>query len=256
MGERVARKKRRISKAQKWQYLGLAVLGLITTAVVAFTLTPPKPSLEVRAPVAQQPPPASAAPTATPSQAAPAFAIPKGRPVRVLFTGDSLSSGFFASTKAKAFPSLVGERLGNVEVTQAALAHQTLTTVSRVTDVPAGLDLAVVELGTNDVGVPTPMPTFRAQYGDLLAKIQAKSPGATIVCLGTWSPTGQAYDESIANACTKVKGRYVSLADADASIANHGPAGVQTQAGISDEFHPNDSGHRAIADLVISALGL
>ncbi|MHA7194103.1 SGNH/GDSL hydrolase family protein [Paenarthrobacter nitroguajacolicus] len=194
---------------------------------------------------------------ATPTAAAPAkFVVPTGRATRVLFTGDSLTGGFFATSKAKAFPALVQEAVGEVEVTQAAMAHQTLTTVSRVTDVPADLDLAVVELGTNDVSVPTPIKDFETQYTELLGKIQKTSPKAAIVCVSTWAAGGQAYDDVISKACQSVAGRYVSVADANKNPANHGPAGVETEVGVSDTFHPNDAGHRAIADSILKALGI
>lgn len=187
---------------------------------------------------------------------APKFTRPEGRPARVLFTGDSLAGGYYASSKDKAFPALVQAAIGPVEVTQAALAHQTLTTVSRITDVPADLDLAVVELGTNDVGVPTPPADFDGQYTALLAKIKEKSPNAAVVCVSTWTPNGQTYDTLIRDACADVDGVFVSIIDENKNPANHGPAGVETEVGLSDTFHPNNAGHAAIAGKITAALGL
>jgi lysophospholipase L1-like esterase len=136
------------------------------------------------------------------------------------------------------------------------MAHQTLTTVSRVTDVPADLDLAVVELGTNDIAVPTPIKDFEDQYAALLGKIHSTSPKAAIVCVSTWSASGRAYDDVISKACGAVTGRYVSVAALNSNAANHGPAGVETESGASDTFHPNDAGHQAIAKSITDALGI
>lgn len=173
---------------------------------------------------------------------------------RVLVTGDSLAAGFFASTEAQGFSSLVTGALGRVTPTTVSRAHQTLSTVAGVTEVPPDLDLAVIELGTNDVGIPTPLADFEAQYGDLLGRIRTSSPDAALVCLGTWTADGAAYDETIARVCAANAGRYVSLAGLFALPELHGPGGRDTFAGPGDDFHPNDAGHRAIADAVLAVL--
>ncbi len=174
--------------------------------------------------------------------------------VRMLVAGDSLSAGFFATTKDQGFIRLVADGIGSVDVTGAAQAQQTLSTVAAVTDVPSDVGVAVVELGTNDVGVPTPLPDFEQQYAALLERIRSTSPRAGLVCLGTWTADGASYDEVIARTCGARGGVYVALADAFANPDLHGPAGRETFAGAGDEFHPNDAGHRAIADAVLSAL--
>jgi len=173
---------------------------------------------------------------------------------RVLITGDSLAAGFFATTQAQGFSALVADALGPVEVTTVSRAHQTLTTVAGITEVPADLDLAVIELGTNDVGIPTPREDFDAQYHDLLARVRSTSPDAALVCLGTWTGDGAAYDEIIARLCADSGGRYIPLAGLFATADFHGPDGRDTFVGPGDDFHPNDAGHRAIADAVLAVL--
>lgn len=172
----------------------------------------------------------------------------------VLVSGDSLAGAFFASTPEQGFVSLVSEALAPVEITEAAQAHQTLTTVAAITDVPSDVDLAIVELGTNDVGEQTPLSDFDAQYGALLDRIRASSPGAAIVCLGTWTGWGGDYDDLIERACDGHGGRYVALGDLFRDTANRGPEGRETFLGAGDDFHPNDAGHRAIADAILSVL--
>lgn len=199
----------------------------------------------------------SVTPSPSPTSSAPGLLrIPRDAEgnARVLVTGDSLAAGFFASTEAQGFSPLVTGALGRVTPTTVSRAHQTLSTVAGVTEVPPDLDLAVIELGTNDVGIPTPLADFEAQYGDLLARIRASSPDAALVCLGTWTHDGAAYDEVIARSCAANAGRYVSLAGLFAVAELHGPAGRDTFVGTGDEFHPNDAGHRAIADAVLAVL--
>jgi len=208
---------------------------------------------------ASTPPPS---PTASPTPRATPTPMPTLLPVardargtaRVLITGDSLAAGFFATTEEQGFSALVADALGPVEMTTVSRAHQTLTTVAGITEVPADLDLAVIELGTNDVGIPTPLADFDAQYRDLVARVRSTSPDAVLVCLGTWTADGAAYDEIIARLCADSGGRYVPLAGLFATADFHGPDGRATFVGAGDDFHPNDAGHRAIADAVLSQL--
>ncbi len=172
----------------------------------------------------------------------------------VLVSGDSLAGAFFATTPEQGFVSLVSGALAPVQITEAAQAHQTLTTVAAITDVPSDVDLAIVELGTNDVGEQTPLHDFDAQYGALLDRIRASSPEAAIVCLGTWTGWGGDYDRAIESACVGHSGRYVPLGSLFRDTANRGPEGRATFIGAGDDFHPNDLGHRAIADAILAVL--
>ncbi|WP_307486005.1 SGNH/GDSL hydrolase family protein [Microbacterium trichothecenolyticum] len=239
---------------------GIVLVALAVGVLVAMTA-----GVE-RAPSSPATAPISASPSPTPSPTPTATPTPTARPgtalvqrdgagvVRMLVAGDSLAAGFFASEKALGFTTLVADAVGPVEMTTAAYAHQTLTTVAAITDVPDDLGLAVIELGTNDVGLPTPLVDFEQNYAGLLDRVRVSSPTAALVCVGTWTSDGGAYDEVIARACGERGGIYVGLADAFADPANHGPAGRETFAGEGDDFHPNDAGHRAIAERILLAL--
>jgi lysophospholipase L1-like esterase len=182
--------------------------------------------------------------------------LTQGKPLRVLFAGDSLTGGYFASDQAHSFPALVKQRLGNVKETYPGLSNQKLTTVGRITEVPADLDLAVLELGTNDVGIPTALDVFRQQYGDLVARIRRRSPNVVLLCAGTWTGNGHSYDAVIRSVCASAGGRYVELHDIYARPGTRGPAGVLTKFGLSDTFHPNDEGHRFIANALLAGISL
>lgn len=243
--------------------IGVGVLVVMTTGAQtaptsagtsspSASASPTRSATPTKTPTRTPTPTASPTPTARPGTALVTRA--KDGTARMLVAGDSLAAGFFASEKDRGFTSLVADAVGRVEMTTAAQAHQTLTTVAAITDVPDDLDLAVVELGTNDVGLPTPLPDFEQQYTGLLERIRASSPSAALVCLGTWTSDGAAFDEVIARTCAARGGVYVGLADAFSTASYHGPAGRDTFAGAGDEFHPNDVGHRAIADGVLKAL--
>jgi lysophospholipase L1-like esterase len=227
--------------------------GATTTAdaTPAPTVTSPRPT-----PTPITTPTPAEAPTPTPTPTSTLLAVPRDAQgsARVLITGDSLAAGFFASAEDQGFSALVASALGPVELTTVSRAHQTLTTVAGVTDVPPDLDLAVIELGTNDVGIPTPLADFDAQYADLVSRIRASSPDAALVCTGTWTADGAAYDEVIARVCAESGGRYVSLGALFATPELRGPDSRDTFVGPGDDFHPNDAGHRAIADAVLSVL--
>ncbi|QDH92303.1 hydrolase [Gordonia phage Spooky] len=256
MGTR-SRRKSKWSKswggAPMW---GWAIIGVLLIAVVGwfgyFISNPPAspPRAQVTLPT---PMPAER----TESDDEPiALVTPTGRPLRALFTGDSLMGGYFATTPERAFKSLVLAKLGPVDTVEAARAGRTLSTVSSITDVPAGLDLAVVELGTNDVGEKTPIPTFTRQYAELLDRIRTSSPNAAVLCLGVWQDAVSAtpYDRVIRTQCAMRRGQYIRLSGMFDKAANHGPAGRSTYNGTSDVFHPNDRGHKAIADTLLRNL--
>jgi acyl-CoA thioesterase-1 len=174
---------------------------------------------------------------------------------RILMTGDSLSSGFFTSAPEKSFTEIVAATIGNVEATRVSLTNGDLITVGRVAAVPDNLNLAVLELGTNDVG-HTDIPTFTTQYQTLVDRIVSTSPGVALICAGVWRTDGAEYDMIIEQTCESAGGRFVQMSGIFRQSGIRGPAGVQTWRGVSDDFHPNDVGHSLIARSILRAIGL
>jgi acyl-CoA thioesterase I len=181
---------------------------------------------------------------------------------QLVVVGDSLAAGRFAATRDEAFPQEVAagmharlELLAAPGVTTAGLAAQTA---------PGGADVVVVEAGTNDFLFQTPRRRFADDYRALLAKVEAASPGARLVCLTTWVPQEAAdqpaakipasfYDATIRRACAAGAVADVSPIP-DARPPTRGPAGRSTFLGPGDTFHPNSAGHAAIARLIESQL--
>lgn len=172
----------------------------------------------------------------------------------VFVAGDSLSHGMFASSEQHSFVDLVLSNSAPAELTLVSQPSGTLQAVASTIDVPTGVDVAIVELGTNDVEKGASDEEFGRDYESLLSAIRDASPNAKIVCTGTWTGWGWTHDEAIRKACVDVGGAYVHLRDLFNTDPYRGPAGQDTFLGMSDEFHPNDAGHAAIARRINDAL--
>ena len=249
----------RISLTKKWQYGGLAALAATTIAVSAIALAP-EPGL---VPVALSAPESSGTQAGTPETPTSVTAKRNTGPsLRTLFAGDSLTGALYASEQVKGFKWLMLDKLeqtGPIEEFNSAISGGTTLDVSAKYEVPAELDLAVVELGTNDLGNATPLSDFSTAYDSLLDRITNGSPGVALVCAGVWEgggggPEGPAYDRVVANLCDEHGGVFVSLRKLYQNPATIGPAGVPAFTGNSDMFHPNDAGHRAIADALLERI--
>lgn len=174
---------------------------------------------------------------------------PAGSKLKVLYVGDSLTGGSFASNESMSFRLLMQRHLA-VDVSELwpTLGPGSLGLASRVESVPPGADLVIVELGTNDAGQGVVPGVFDRQYNALLQKIRRGSPAAALLCAGAWTDNARPYDEIIEHSCEQAGGRFVSLARIYSMPGTRGPEGKRTEFGISDNFHPNDLGHREIAN--------
>lgn len=188
---------------------------------------------------------------------------PAARPLRILFVGDSLTVGDYASRRSHAFPALVAaalRRRGNVDASvRAKVGVKASYWAARA--LPAA-DLIVLELGTNDFSQElTPPATFDRDYRRLVANARATSPRATLLCLSIWRSPRHAYryrGETLATynhivAADCRDGAYVAISSLFDRRANRTP-GATTLPGTPDGFHPNDRGHRAIAAAILDAL--
>lgn len=188
-------------------------------------------------------PPAAAASPATP---------------RIGFVGDSLTIGLYATSQAQAYPELVASALHAQPVIQAT-SGIAATSLNPRMPLPTRVKIVVVELGTNDLSQR--VQDFQRSYQALIGRLNRASARTTFVCLGLWRgaadsapPAGAppaAFDEAIARVCP---GSFVALAPLYMDPSVHGPAGRPTWKGAADWFHPNDEGHRRIADAVVEVL--
>lgn len=190
-----------------------------------------------------------------------AVSVPEGDPLRVTFLGDSLTVGLHASEPRSGFSQRMvqawradGAVLDNP---RDSLVGGTVADALRNPNLPSDQHLYVVELGTNDV-VRTDHGTFRSDYEQLLDRIRVASPDAGLLCVGLWRPTDVAsrFDTIIADLCEARGGAFRSLSGVRADPGFLGPAGEDTYFGPSDDFHPNDHGHREIAARLLGAVSM
>jgi lysophospholipase L1-like esterase len=188
--------------------------------------------------------------------------FPTDGPLRVLYSGDSVTAGYYSTTEATSYRALVTSALrehGPVEEVATYKAGATVPYITEKFPKPENIDLAIVMLGTNDSRTEGNDPAvFGQQYSAYLASIKAASPDAQILCLGIWAPTvlsTRPYVEQIPVQCEANGGRFVDLSSSySASSVLSGPAGVTTWQGPSDVTHPNDNGHRTIADEILKRI--
>lgn len=182
------------------------------------------------------------------------------RPLRVMFAGDHLTSGYFASVQSHGFSQLVGMTLaqgGPVEEVRGPNDESRVDTLGGFPEVPTNLDMAILQLGTLEAGEGMDTVAFSTAYGAALRTLKENSPNVGIACLSVWQSTGAnagAYDRIIQEQCQSAGGQFVSVASVFSQTNNRGPEGLPTWAGAADAFYPNDAGHRAIAELILERL--
>lgn len=237
--------------------LALAVAALVLMSTDVDTGLGPLPTVHHSASAALSPSP----PPLTP--------VPERRtvqPVRILFLGASITRGFFSTGADLAYPAVVVERLrARGEAVQPTVIAQPGVEVAQALTwaVPTAQNIVVVQLITNDFRHSIPLSMYQSGYDALLAKIQAASPRARIICLGSWDAsqaingrgaTAADYDATTRSACQRSAGVWVPLSQLYAQAGARGPAGVATPFGPADEIHPDDGGQAKIAQAVLAGL--
>jgi len=182
---------------------------------------------------------------------------------RVLFAGDSISVGRDARSLPESFREITSRHLkaaGTESITTIAKSGAKLNYIAHSKTLPKDLDLAIIELGTNDAGGKTPTDTFRQEYQKYLKRIRSTSPSVDFVCLGVWyrpeTQIAQNLNTVIQQTCEALGGTFVPLSDLYSNAKNRGPAGLQTWHVKSDAFHPNATGHLAIAKRLLQTFSL
>jgi lysophospholipase L1-like esterase len=174
---------------------------------------------------------------------------------QVIFVGDSLTGGFFASRLDRSYPDLLVTRWKAGILARIGLMGAGAPGVlSAVSALPAHATDVIVEIGTNDFAA-VKLPDFQSAYAALIAALVKREPNGHFICLGLWQgligtetdDPAAPYDQVVQAACP---GRFVSLLPAFIDLRNHGPVQQATFHGPADWFHPNDRGHAAIASAI------
>jgi lysophospholipase L1-like esterase len=100
-------------------------------------------------------------------------------------------------------------------------------------------DAVVINLGTNDVGHGVSSAQFQSAYSSLLRKVRAAYPQAWIFALETFRGRFVPQTEAAVKA---------AVAGGDARVSFVDTTGWLGSGDLTDSVHPNDRGHRVIAD--------
>lgn len=183
------------------------------------------------------------------------------KPLKVTFMGTSLAAGYYATSEAKSYVGRITTALeGPGPVVQLRAPREdmapgtpTTTDTFDPAKVEPGQDLFIIEVGTNDAAVKNE-DKFERDYRRLLKGLRKGSPDAMFMCAGLWQEQVWGYDLIIQQACREVGGRFIPMTNMFRDDALHGPEGRETPYGPGDVFHPNDDGHKAIAQAMLSSL--
>jgi lysophospholipase L1-like esterase len=186
------------------------------------------------------------------------FAPPAARAL-IEFVGDSITVGTTSSQNARtAYGWLTGELLGadHTQVAQGGAClfaaadgcvslERQFGKLNPNAPTPAWdfsryqAGAVVINLGTNDIGHAVTKPQFQTAYSSLLRQARAAYPRAWIFALETFR--GRFVPETEAAVRAAVSG-------GDSRVSFVDTTGWLPSDGLSDSVHPNDKGHRAIAD--------
>lgn len=202
---------------------------------------------------------------ATPLRSVANGTVPPYDRERILFLGDSLTSGLFASAENNTFASLVGAKrnalIARVHVTSLVQAAPKWHEISGWQP-----SVVVLEIGLNDVSRGQwQRGVWINDYKALVQQIQAS--GATVLlCTTFWAGimpghrNYAAYDGLNADVRTVASETGARLADLWTATLNcEDCVGRAEQWSVfapyhGDNFHPSDKGHEVIADTIMRAL--
>lgn len=175
----------------------------------------------------------------------------------IYYIGDSITDGWNASSQDMGYRPDLTRLLGadgHVTETSVYRAGATLDDVRAMATLPTKVDVAVIELGTNDVGATTDPVAFGASYAQLAGSLAQTS--GRLVCVGVLrdGKYAVALDEQIERVCDRDGGAFVSITDLWHAPGMFDPQGTPDYPGTADGGHPNDAGHAEIARRIMAAL--
>jgi acyl-CoA thioesterase-1 len=185
------------------------------------------------------------------------FAQASADPKVILFFGDSLTAGYGLSPE-QAFPALVEKKCaGNgtpCKAINAGLSGETsaggLSRIDWVLRQP--IDVFVLELGANDGLRGLPLEQTKKNLQAIIDKVKAKYPNVKIVIAGMMVPPNLGPDYS-----SNFQKIFPELAKKNNATLI--PFLLQDVAGyeklnLGDGIHPNQEGHRIVANNVYQVL--
>jgi acyl-CoA thioesterase-1 len=171
----------------------------------------------------------------------------------ILFFGNSLTAGYGLSP-SQAFPALIQKKIDSLglpyQVINAGVSGETSsggkTRIDWILREP--VDIFVLELGANDGLRGTPLSETKKNLQDIIDTVKAKYPNIKLVFAGMEIPPnmGQAYT-------TEFRHIYTDLAAKNnmtlIPFLLQGVGG-EPDLNLEDGIHPNEEGHRIVAENV------
>lgn len=171
----------------------------------------------------------------------------------IVFFGNSLTAGYGLSP-SQAFPALIQKKIDSLglpyEVINAGVSGETSsggkTRIDWILREP--VNIFVLELGANDGLRGTPLSETKKNLQDIIDKVKAKYPDIKLVFAGMEIPPnmGQAYTTEFRNIYTDLAAKNnMTLIP----FLLQGVGG-EPDLNLEDGIHPNEEGHRIVAENV------
>ena len=174
-------------------------------------------------------------------------------PEKILFFGDSITAGYGLNPD-RAFPALIQQQIDslglNYTVVNAGLSGETSAGGLRRVDwvLQQEVDIFVLELGGNDGLRGLNLQQTKANLQGIVDKVKAKYPQSLIVLAGMEVPPNLGADYTL-----EFREMYVELAQENDVLfipfILEGVGGVP-ELNLPDQIHPNEKGHRKVAQHV------
>ena len=174
-------------------------------------------------------------------------------PEKILFFGDSITAGYGLNPN-RAFPALIQQQIDslglNYTVVNAGLSGETSAGGLRRVDwvLQQGVHIFVLELGGNDGLRGLNLQQTKTNLQGIIDKVKAKYPQALIVLAGVEVPPNLGADYTL-----EFREMYAELAQENDVLfipfILEGVGGVP-ELNLPDQIHPNEEGHRKVAQHV------
>jgi acyl-CoA thioesterase-1 len=184
--------------------------------------------------------------------------LPQQLPQQVLFIGDSITAGY-GIDKELAYPQLIEEAFRKegyiIRVINGGLSGDTTAGgLRRVRWLLKNTtpSLIVVALGANDMLRGLPVQEMTNNLRTILALLSELAPQASLVLIGMKAAPNMgreysaAYNKSFKEVADSIKVTYIDF-------LLEGVAG-RSDRNLPDGIHPNELGHRTIAERLIASL--
>ncbi len=175
------------------------------------------------------------------------------QPKKIVFFGDSITAGYGIPME-NAFPALVQSKIRdlnlNYEVINAGLSGETTAGgLNRIDWVlKAKPDIFILELGGNDGLRGLSLEESEKNLKGMIEKVRKANPKAVIILAGMQIPPNLGQDYT-----NQFKGLFPKVAkEMDTQLIPFLLDGVggDPQLNLSDGIHPNQKGHKIVAETV------